>query len=187
MADHASVTLGTSFSSLARISGLLSELADIDAPYGTNSVPTDSPYLYAHKHGRAQSRTKNIEPDALSKMLLKCYRWVHEYGPAITSLVRELHTQLPTHGTSKTKLTIERNRILQELPQTKAVQDLLGVSVVSLKGSFFNSTTSVDTLIKMTATACFNLIAVFNGRRRDEVIDKCIGLHQAALVNVLNP
>jgi hypothetical protein len=180
--DPVATRLGVSFSSLARISTGLSCLADVPAPLGMTSVPTENPYLYAQRHGRAQCRTPNVDPESLALVLQKAYEWIHEVGPLIVLLYEELAPAMPTTSSSKTQLNRDRNRKLEGSQTARLIEQRLGTKLSRIRSNAFGpGGTSPATLLKMTATACFMLIAVFNGRRKDEVAGRRIGLYDGAL------
>lgn len=172
---------GMSYKRVLMLCTELIKLADLPTPYGLQNIPAFSANNFAKKNGKPPNRTKNISPDSLATLLTEGFKWIETYGPAIlkmnVSLVESAHCMKQEGLSHREKCTIA----LKSIAEREVVESLLNVKVTSLQSDRFDAETSVVSLSKMLQTACFFVIAIMNGRRRDEVAGKVVGLKTQSL------
>jgi hypothetical protein len=166
----------SSESSIASVIGRLNMLADIPRDMATRSLAHVNPYLYAASVNAIPSeRTENFDPQRLAALMGEGYRWVDKYSDLIIRLTEKVYErgQEPDDEMDETRMVA-----LLEAPETKELETALGVRINSVRriGNWTDGIGLIG-LHRVLLAACFSLIAVFNGRRKDEVQGKSIGVY----------
>lgn len=136
-----------------------------------------NPYLFAQSTGaRRKERTENFEPAKLAALLCEAYRWVAVYADPIVRLANRVYTDLTEYEMEE----IDESRLFLVLaaPEAKELEELLGVPIATVRrmGDWSHSMGLLG-LIRTLMASCFVLLGVFNGRRKDEIQSRAIGVY----------
>jgi hypothetical protein len=169
-------------------------LADVQGPLGLTYLPTANAFEYAKKHGRKGGRTTNLSPEVAARLLAHSYKWVTDIGPKVVALVEacgvqfaflhtpEFNNRYSTPASADALRSQRANEILAALPEREELEILLGKKVRGLtKRTPQAQQVSLYALLNQLLSACFTVIALMNGRRKDEVSHEAIGLHRSCV------
>ncbi|MDM0082917.1 hypothetical protein QTI17_20190 [Variovorax sp. J31P179] len=168
----------TSQSSVAQVVGLLNNLVDLPRDMRAPSLAHVNPYLYAESmNAIPTNRTDNFEPDELAKLICEAYRWVNDYAGPILKLIERVYAEL----TAREQEDLDESRmvIMLEAPERLHLETTLGVRLTSVRrvGDLSRGSIGVLGLTRTLLAACFVVLGIFNGRRKDEVQSRSIGLY----------
>lgn len=164
-------------------------LAQIAPDKAVMNLPGGSRFKLSRKYGKPECRTDNIDPDAWAKVLTYAYRWIFDYSPTLISFVsalaiaqKEMVASGKPVGRDGDLSDRDRWKLVRRLPETEKVESALGVKIVTFqKRVFYDSKTSVLSILNFLYTACYIVLLSMNARRKDEIIGKAIGLHVGSL------
>jgi hypothetical protein len=171
-------TKKTSQSSVAQVVGHLNNLVDLPREMRAPSVAHDKPYLYAESvNATPSNRTDNFEPNELAKLICEAYRWVNDYAVPILALIERVYAELTAYELEA--LDESRMFIMLEAPERHQLEELLGVRLTSVRrvGDLSRGGIGVLGLTRTLLAACFVVLGIFNGRRKDEIQSRSIGLY----------
>lgn len=173
---------------------VLDMLADLPPGLRNRNLPSQSSFSFAEKYGRKGNKTENIDPDTWAKLLSHSYKWIFEYGPGVVEMTRALALHLEpyydaemrrcaaTNKSSAAYRSISIRKMLRSLPEVHEVEALIGKRVTTYtRRENRRDGTSVYAILDQLYSACFVVIASMNGRRRDEVLGRAIGLHMDSM------
>lgn len=170
----------TSESSVAQVISQLNNLVDLPREMRALSLAHVNPYLYAESTNAVPpNRTENFEPNELAKLMCEAYRWVNEYATPILKLAEGIHAELSSYEWE----AVDEMRMLRlfDAPEKVQLEALLGVRITSVRRvGDMTSGIGVLGLTRTLLAACFVVLGVFNGRRKDEVQSRSIGLYADA-------
>lgn len=154
-------------------------LSKIDEKFGLDFVPYPSTTVIAKKYGRPKQRTKNLDITDCGKLIRTAITWIYQHSDDVLCLVEEL-----VQATLQLRPDIQcrSNRLSNVLNASKhkiKLEDDTGLVIASLdmsRGRNGIKGETVRSIVGVLMTACFITIAFMNGRRKDEVRHKKIGL-----------
>lgn len=155
----------------------LNNLVELPRDMRATSLAHTNPYVYAASLRASQSeRTENFEPTKLALLLSEAYRWVAHYAKPILGLANRVYTELTAYELEE--IFESRLIILLEAPETKMLEELLGVRISTVRrvGDWRRGIGLLG-LMRTLLAACFVLLGVFNGRRKDEIQCKATGVY----------
>lgn len=169
-----------STSSLTQIISHLNNLVDLPADVRVEAVVHESPYKFAVSvNAKESERTPNFDPVELSRLIAEAYRWVSEYADPIIKLLRTAYIECDVH--EQDELDEARLFAVLDSPEREIVERLVGTRVTSVRRiGDFRKGIGLLGLLRVLYAACFILIGTFNGRRKDEIQDRSVGLHAEA-------
>lgn len=164
-------------SAVTQIISHLNNLAELPRDMRALSLAHVNPYLYANSiKALPSNRTENFEPADLSALMLEAYRWVTCYSDPIIRLVTKVYGELSLYEQEE----IDESRLTRmlEASETKELEQLLGVKIKSVRrlGDWQNGI-GVLALVRVLLSSCFIILGVFNGRRKDEIQSRSVGLY----------
>lgn len=179
---HARQSVGLSQSSLASTIAHLNTLTDLPREMRASSVAHAYPYLYSVElSDRAPQRTENFKPTELAELMVEAYRWVNSYSTLIVPIIRKVYGQ--RGELLDEDLDEARMLDLLEARETRALEIELGngIRITSVRRmGDGRKTLGLLGLIRMLLASCFLVLGVFNGRRKDEIQSRAIGLYADA-------
>jgi len=167
-------------SSISALITQLNNLVELPKDMRALCVAHPSPYSFAESAAAtAQNRTENFDPAQLASLMCEAYRWVSIYSNPIIKLVGHVYSDLTTYEQEE----VDESRMLRllEAPEAREIEQLLGfrVTTVARIGDWQRGLGLLG-LVRTLLAACFVLLGVFNGRRKDEVASKATGLYADA-------
>lgn len=173
-------TVAPSRSSLTQIISHLNNLVDLPADMRVETVAHETPYKFAASvNSKESERTLNFDPVELSKLMAEAFKWVSEYADPIIKLLRVAYTDCDVH--EEDELDEARLLAVLESPERAIVERLVGTRLTSVRRiGDFRKGIGLLGLLRALYAACFILIGVFNGRRKDEIQDRSVGLYAEA-------
>lgn len=162
--------------SLMALVSNLNNLVELPKEMRATCVAHPSPAAFAESAAAARNRTENFEPAHLASLMAEAYRWVSIYSDPIIKLVEKVYSDLSAYELED----VVEARLLRllEAPEKRVVENLLGVRVVTVaRLGDWDLGMGLLGLIRTLLAACFLLLGVFNGRRKDEVASKATGLY----------
>lgn len=165
---------------VASISALVSHLnnlVELPREMRASCVAHKSPTAFAESSAKSpQNQTQNFEPVELASLMCEAYRWVSTYAEPITQLVAYVYSELTPYEQEE----VEESRLIRVLdaPEAKTIEKMLGfrVSTVARVGDWQRGLGLLG-LVRTLLAACFVILGVFNGRRKDEIASKATGLY----------
>lgn len=164
-------------SSIAALVSHLNNLVELPKDMRATCVAHISPTAFAESAATSsQGRTENFDPAELAALLCEAYRWVSVYSEPIIKLVDHVYSDL----TAFEQEEVDESRLLRLLdaPETRALESHLGSRVMTVAriGDWQHGLGLLG-VVRTLLAACFLLLGVFNGRRKDEIASKAIGLY----------
>lgn len=176
----------------------LNLLADVQAPWGLKFVPIPNIVAYVRKNGEPNGRTQNFDPTSLAQLLKHSYQWIVHYGPTTIDFMQALIVQLAgIYGQSaredygyqfkpemawrqfQFKRSVE---ILRSLPEREILEAKIDKKIHSFnKSSKTGDGVAVDRVLDELYSACFCVLILMNGRRKDEISHSSIGMYRDGL------
>lgn len=158
----------------------LNNLADLPKDLRVPTIASANPYLLAQKLGAAAGdRTENFAPDELAKLLCESYRWIESYSPLVVRLLELVHAPLSNYEMEEP----DESKIIRLLDSSERL-DLeanLGVRITSvMRIGDWNRGVGLLGIVRTLIAACFLTLGVFNGRRKDELQGRSIGLYSGS-------
>lgn len=162
---------------ITQVVAQLNNLVDIPKEMRAQAVAHPNPYLFASSQNATPSnRTENFEPGNLASLMAESFRWINEYSPLITNLVQRVYGDLQPY--EQEMADEARMLLLIEAPETKQLEKMLGVRITSVRRvGDWSTGIGLLGLMRVMLSACFITLGVFNGRRKDEVLSRSIGLY----------
>jgi len=164
-------------SSIAALVSSLNNLVELPKDMRAQCVAHQSPTAFAESSvTSAKNRTENFDPAQLSSLVCEAYRWVSIYSEPIIQLVGQVYSDLTAYEQEE----IDESRIIRllEAPEAKALEQLLGVRVLTVaRLGDWQRGMGLLGLVRTLLAACFVLLGVFNGRRKDEIASRSTGLY----------
>lgn len=151
--------------------------------YSFRVTPFVDPVGRANKLAKRTARTPTLSVEQAISLLIHSRKYVYVYAEEIIKLVRELGCIAikALEGAPGDKQRYQLAASLWEQSQVrKNSKDILGVEI-SMMSKGAPSGVTVPRLVDMLISACVILIASMNGRRKDEIIHKKVGLHRDSL------
>lgn len=160
----------------ALISGL-NNLIELPKDMRARCVAHPSPAAFAESAATTSlGRTKNFDPAQLASLMCEAYRWVSIYSEQIISIASHVYSDRTTYmyeGVVGSRLLK-----LSEAPEARTLEKLLGFRALSVtRVGDWQSGLGLLGLIRTLLAACFVLLGIFNGRRKDEIASKATGLY----------
>jgi hypothetical protein len=168
-------------SSISALITQLNNLVELPKDMRAHCVAHPSPYSFAESAAAAaaQNRTENFDPAKLAALMAEAYRWVSIYSDPIVKLVGHVYSDLTPYEQEE----VDESRMLRllEAPEARELERLLGfrAATVARVGDWQRGLGLLG-LVRTLLAACFVLLGVFNGRRKDEVASKATGLYTDA-------
>ncbi|WP_457447150.1 hypothetical protein [Roseateles sp. P5_E4] len=167
-------------SSISALITQLNNLVELPKDMRALCVAHPRPYSFAESAAAAaQNRTENFDPAQLAALMCEAYRWVSIYSDPIVKLVGHVYSDLTPYEQEE----VDESRMLRllEAPEARELEQLLGfrVATVARLGDWQRGLGLLG-LVRTLLAACFVLLGVFNGRRKDEVASKATGLYADA-------
>lgn len=167
-------------SSITALITQLNNLVELPKEMRAHCVAHPSPYSFAESAtAAAQNRTKNFDPAQLASLMCEAYRWVSIYSDPIVKLVGHVYSDMTPYEQEE----VDESRMLRllEAPAAREIEQLLGIRVVTVaRLGDWQRGLGLLGLVRTLLAACFVLLGVFNGRRKDEVASKATGLYADA-------
>lgn len=167
-------------SSITALITQLNNLVELPKDMRALCVAHPSPYTFAESAAAAaRNRTENFDPVQLASLMCEAYRWVSIYSDPIVRLVGHVYSALTPYEQEEA----DESRMLRllEAPEARELEKMLGfrVAAVARLGDWQRGLGLLG-LVRTLLAACFVLLGVFNGRRKDEVASKATGLYSDA-------
>lgn len=164
-------------SSITALISHLNNLVELPKEMRAPCVAHVSPAAFAESAATLkQNRTENFDPAKLASLLCEAYRWVAIYSEPIVKLVDHVYSDV----TPFEREEMDETRLLRVLdaPEAKTLEKYLGfrVTTVARIGDWQRGLGLLG-VVRTLLAACFLLLGVFNGRRKDEIASKAIGLY----------
>ncbi|CAN7211149.1 hypothetical protein LJR066_000604 [Acidovorax sp. LjRoot66] len=182
----------TSRSVVYQVLNALDVLAQVDLQKAIINLPGGSRHKFSMNKGRQGSRTTNMDPDTWAKLLVHAYWWIYDISPIVVRFVVALskaQQKLIASGQGLIQTdhqnSGDRLDLLRELPERALLEKQTGYRITNyLKANCSGKERSVNLILTYLYAACFIVLVSMNGRRKDEIIGRAIGLHTSALKNV---
>lgn len=167
-------------SAICAIISHLNNLVELPNDMRAQCVAHSEPYKYAHSLARAPAeRTENFQPADLAKLVAEASKWVSDHCYLIIELAEIVYADVAQHEMECVdevridRLLHARERLILEIN--------LGCKITSVaRVGDWKSGIGLLGLIKTLLTACFVILGVFNGRRKDEIASRSVGLYEGA-------
>lgn len=158
-------------------------LVNVPAPYRFNVTPYPNPMIRAKKLSKPNERTPTLSVEQAIGLLVHSLKYVYDYSGVIHDLVNEagrIFSEIEKAKLAKKKRELLRERLWEQSPVRVIAKNRLGieVSILSRGGP---SEMTIPKLVEMLMSACVVLIAGLNGRRKDEIIHKALGLRRDSI------
>lgn len=164
-------------SSISALITALNNLVELPKDMRAHCVAHPNPYTFAESAASAsQNRTENFQPPQLALLMSEAYRWVSIYADPIIKLVGHVYSELTPYEQEEA----DEARLLRvlESPEALEIERLIGFRVVTVgRIGDWQRGLGLLGLMRTLLAACFVLLGVFNGRRKDEIASKATGLY----------
>jgi hypothetical protein len=142
--------------------------------YRISFLPYPNSTVIASKLTEAPGRTADIDGAQAGLMLEASLTMIYQTAPTLLEIIKRaiaiFQENSYTHSTRRDYFKVLSDRI--------ATISVTALEATPYSLSNINTITKLNRIIKDILSACFINIAVFNARRKDEVIHKKFGLHR---------
>lgn len=155
----------------------LNNLVDLPKDMRAQTVVHPNPYIFAKSVSAIPpERTENFEPAQLGSLIAEAFRWVNDYGPLVVQLLEKVYEKLQPHEEDEVDET--RMMIMLDAAERKTIESKIGARLTSVRrNGTWSGGMGLLGLTRVVMASCFLILGVFNGRRKDEVHSKAIGVY----------
>jgi hypothetical protein len=171
---------GLATSSLVSILQAVNLLADVKD--GLRFCPFPQSYVLAVSLCRPNGRTQNTSPAEVGHVLVDAVRWIEEVAPLVSdawSFVHDVHSAKVAEGGVLTQA--ESLQSIAQMQARPALEEYFKRPLKAISTTRAPNGLSLNVLTQSIVEACFDIIAIFNARRLDEVLHRKFGLNEASL------